>query len=106
MKWAETIRVLCSLRSTDDFKEELVIHLREFCEAKGIKNIAIMLQSAYEHDLLVALFWNKKDQPARTLEGVFIADYLKQFGSVNHSVWTVVSEMSGKSCRQKKQKKS
>ncbi|MDD4870186.1 MAG: hypothetical protein PHR77_06465 [Kiritimatiellae bacterium] len=97
MKWVETIRVLCSLQDADAFKDELVAQLCDFRGIKGIKKISIMLQSAYEHDIAVALFWNKQQQPTKTVEGVFIANYLKQFGSVNHSVWTVFSEIDGKS---------
>jgi len=101
MQWIETIRVLCSLRDANDFKDDLNAQLRGFYGTKGSKQISVILQSAYEYDLVVMLFWNKQQQPAKTMEGEFIANYLKQFGSVNHSVWTVISEICSKSRRQR-----
>jgi hypothetical protein len=93
IQWVEMIRVLCSLQNAEAFKDELVEQLRDFRKIKGIKNISVLFQSAYEHDLAVALFWNKRQQPAKTVEGIFIANYLKQFGSVNHSIWSIFSEI-------------
>jgi len=94
------------MQGKEGFKGELSAHLRDFCEDKGIKNAWVIIQSAYEYDLAVVLFWENERQPVKTREGLYIANYLEQFGSVNHAVWTVFSEVNDISPRQSEAKES
>ena len=88
--WVETIRVLSSAQGVELLKKELNALLRELRDAEGMKDTFIMLHATHAGDLDVVLLWENERRPVQTREGLSIAKYLQQFGSVDHEVWSIL----------------
>jgi hypothetical protein len=87
MKWLEIIK-LRSAGIGEDSLEEFLRSLTESSLAGGLMAIRIYRHAGLESDAAVHLHWESKG-PARngTDVAIRLAEALKQFGLVDHSVW-------------------
>ncbi len=89
-EWMEIIRVLGSLSAAHAVQAQISGRVDETREAAGLMRAILMTKAPYGSDFGVVLVWNDNRQPAKTREGLVLAEYLRQFGSVDHAVWQVV----------------
>ncbi len=92
MKWIELIRVRsaeATLRSAMPVLEEQV----EGIAASTPDAETFFLQHAlYDGDLAVVVVWQTDVPPAKSREGLMVADSLQGLGSVDHAVWLPVDQ--------------
>jgi hypothetical protein len=53
----------------------------------GPRSMAVYRQQSADADLLVCLWREPGDVPGKSREGLLLADYLSEFGLVDHAVW-------------------
>jgi hypothetical protein len=94
MQWMEIIRVIGAQRSKGELESGMKPYLSDLKSAEGLQRALLMFHNAYASDFAVVLSWENECIPVKTREGLFLADNLRQFGSVDHAVWTVSSAVS------------
>ena len=99
MKWLEMIRVRSSPQGVDAAKQYLAVHMPSFRGVKYVRDAAVLSHALYEGDLAVILTWEAKGAPAKTREGLFLANYFMQYGPVDHAIWTLAFDALG-SCHE------
>ena len=99
MKWLETIRVQSATGKEKTTENELAILLREIrknTERKGLQEATVSSHASVPGCFALRLFWDTDDpQFNGSLLGMSLAQSLKIFGLVNHSVWIECSKMKG-----------
>lgn len=88
-EWIELIRVLGPLPDSHPVQQEMESRLEETARAAGLKRALLMTKPSYGSDFAVVMVWEREGEPARTREGLALAEYLRQFGSVDHTAWQV-----------------
>jgi hypothetical protein len=89
-EWLEIIRVLGAFPESHPVREEIQLRLDETRKAAGLKRSMLMTKASYGSDFAVVLLWENARQPVKTREGLALAQYLQQFGSVDHAAWQVI----------------
>jgi hypothetical protein len=93
-EWMEIIRVLGAFPDAHPMHEEIQVRLEETRKAAGLKRAILMTKASYGSDFGVVLVWQSESQPDKTREGLVLAEYLRQFGSVDHAAWRVITTLS------------
>jgi hypothetical protein len=99
MRWLETIKVQSATGKEKTTENELAILLREIrknTERKGLLEASVSSHASVPGCFALRLFWDTDDPQSRgSLLGMSLAQSLKIFGLVNHSVWIECSKMKG-----------
>ena len=95
MKWMEIVRV----RSVPEKGEDVLAVLEEqvrLCRASApgseIMDVFVVKHGVYSGDMAAVFMHGGISTPRKSREGYALADAMHRFGSVEHVVWTVVSE--------------
>ncbi|MCU0596078.1 MAG: hypothetical protein MUC98_11550 [Desulfobacterota bacterium] len=88
MKWLETIKVRLLHDTSDPLIEEILRSALAGPGCAGLKEVKLHRNAALATDLCLSLHWEKKNLPilGSTL-GLCLAENLKEFGLVHHTVW-------------------
>lgn len=96
MRWLETIRVQSATGKEKTTENELTILVREIREntdRQGLRATTVSNHVSVPGYFALRLFWDTDDLQARgSLLGINLAQSLKVFGLVDHSVWIECSE--------------
>ena len=99
MKWLETIKVQSATGKEKTTENELAILLREIrknTERKGLREASVSSHASVPGCFALRLFWDTDDpQSSGSLLGMSLAQSLKIFGLVNHSVWIECTKITG-----------
>jgi hypothetical protein len=99
MKWLETIKVQSATGKEKTTENELSILVREIrknTDRQGLQEAAVSNHASVPGCFALRLFWDTDDPQSRgSLLGMSLAQSLKIFGLVNHSVWIECSKMKG-----------
>lgn len=108
MRWSETIKVQSATGKEETTENELNILAREVQknpDLQGLRAATVSNHVSVPGYFALRLFWDTDDpQPSGSLLGMNLAQSLKVFGLVDHSVWIECSKMKGgkKNVQQKK----
>lgn len=91
MKWVEFIHVRSSPQVRETLCESLRQPVGECAADKSVTGAAVLKHAAYPGDVAVMLTWENDLHPVKTREGIGLAELMGRAGSVEHSVWEVVS---------------
>ena len=99
MKWMETIKVQSATGKEQTTENELNILAREVQknpDRQGLREATVSSHATVPGYFALRLFWDTDDpQASGSLLGMNLAQSLKVFGLVNHSVWIEGSNMEG-----------
>jgi len=86
VKQLEIIRLLASGAKTRELLDRLPELLGDLQSAAV--QVTAYTREALESDLMVCLQWSGQIASGKTREGLLLAEYLTEFGMVDHEVWT------------------
>ena len=99
MRWLETIKVQSATGEEKATKNELSILVREIrknTERKGLQEASVSSDASVPGCFALRLFWDTESPQHRgSLLGMSLAQSLKTFGLVDHSVWIECSKITG-----------
>lgn len=95
MQWLEIIRVLASTDRIQTVLRTLASMIRDLQDRDGNQETTVLSHQGLESDLLVCIRWKRDGQPEKSREGHLLAEYLRQFGMVNHDIWGQVLPVDG-----------
>jgi len=88
MKWVETIKIRFPHGSAEKPVEEIVRSALMSPSHAGLKRVKLYRNAAVTTDLCLSLHWERKSLPVQGSSlGLCVAENLKEFGLVHHSVW-------------------
>ncbi len=86
MKWIELIRVRSSVGVLQEAMPLLQKQIQEI-EKTAKAETFFMQHALYDGDLAVVVMWLNEIRPQKTREGLMIAEWLQELGTVDHAVW-------------------
>jgi hypothetical protein len=92
-EWIEIVRLLGAPLDVETLQQGIRAQLDDLQKTPGLVRALVMLHAAYGTDFAIVLVWKDQREPAKTREGLLLADCLQHFGSVDHAVWTVLPAM-------------
>lgn len=99
VRWLETIKVQSATGEEKATKNELSILVREIqknTERKGLREASVSSDASVPGCFALRLFWDTDSPQSKgSLLGMSLAQSLKVFGLVNHSVWIEFGKMKG-----------
>ena len=99
MKWMETIKVQSATGKEQTSESELNILAHEVQKdpaRQGLREATVSSHATVPGYFALRLFWDTDDpQASGSLLGMNLAQSLKVFGLVNHSVWIECSKTEG-----------
>jgi len=87
MQELEIIQLLASRDKIKRLLEDLPEILDNFQDIDGKKEIRVYSRDTFDTDLLICLRRERNGQPDKSREGLLLAEYLRDFGMVEHQVW-------------------
>ena len=91
MKWMETIKVQSASRREQITEHELMLlacDIRNNPDSQGLREVTVSSHATVPGCFALLLFWDTDDlRPGGSLLGMGLAQSLKAFGLVDHSVW-------------------
>ena len=107
MKWLEMIHVRSSATNLEAVMASLVTEIKELGESTDAVEMLLLQHALYDGDLAAVIVWKGDRRPAKTREGLLLAERLQRLGTTDHAVWTAApgfeENMNGKengaSCR-------
>lgn len=99
MRWLETIKVQSATGKEETTENELNILAREVQKNPDLQGLRVAIVSSHASVpgyFALRLFWDTDDlQASGSLLGMNLAQSLKVFGLVDHSVWIEGGKMKG-----------
>ena len=99
MRWLETIKVQSATGKEKTTETELTILVREIrknTDRQGLRAATVSSHASVPGCFALRLFWDTDDpQPRGSLLGMSLAQSLKTFGLIDHSVWIECGKMKG-----------
>jgi len=99
MRWLEMIKVQSAAGKEETTENELTILVREVrknTDRQGLREATVSSHASVPGYFALRLFWENDDpQPKGSLLGMSLAQSLKVFGLVDHSVWIEGSKIKG-----------
>ncbi len=99
MRWMETIKVQSATGRERAAEHELTVLAREVQENPercGLREAAVSSHATVPGCFALRLFWDTDDpQPRGSTLGMSLAQSLKAFGLVDHSVWIEAGKKEG-----------
>jgi len=87
MHWLEVIRLLAAQAKVGS----VLNHLNEVATAmereKGKEAVTVYTRDSLGGDVMICLRWHRDEVPHKSQEGLALADYLSNYGLVDHEVW-------------------
>ena len=99
MRWMETIKVQSAAGKEQTTEHELAVLAREVQEnpdPQGLREAAVSRHATVYGCFALRLFWDTDDpKPSGSVLGMSLAQSLKAFGLVDHSVWIEAESNEG-----------
>jgi len=99
MRWLETIKVQSATGKEEATENELTIlvhEVRKNTDRQGLRAATVSSHASVPGYFALRLFWDTDDLLASgSILGMNLAQSLKVFGLVDHSVWIEGSKMKG-----------
>jgi len=99
MKWMETIKVQSATGKEQTTQSELNIlacEVQKDPDRQGLREATVCSHATVPGYFALRLFWDTDDPQANgSLLGMTLAQSLKVFGLVNHSIWIECSKTEG-----------
>ena len=99
MRWLETIKVQSATgkeKTTENELTILVCEIQKNTDRQGLSAATVSSHASVPGYFALRLLWDTDHpQPRGSLLGINLAQSLKVFGLVNHSVWIECSKMKG-----------
>ena len=99
MRWMETIKVQSATGKEHTTEHELTVLAREVQknpDLQGLREAAVSSHATVPGCFALRLFWDTDDpQPRGSTLGMSLAQSLKAFGLVDHSVWIEAGNIIG-----------
>lgn len=99
MRWMETIKVQSATGKEHTTEHELTALAREVRknpDRQGLREATVSSHATVPGCFALRLFWDTDDpQPRGSLLGMSLAQSLKAFGLVDHSVWIEAGKEEG-----------
>jgi len=99
MRWMETIKVQSATGKEHTTEHELTVLSREVQKnsgRQGLREATVSSHASVPGCFALRLFWDTDDpQPRGSLSGMSLAQSLKTFGLVDHSVWIETGNKEG-----------
>ena len=93
MKWMEMIRVRSSASGVEEIMRYIAPRLPLLRgNGKGLDGAYVLVHGQYEGDLAFILVWDNDCPPAKSREGILLAEYFTKHGPVGHGIWTLATE--------------
>jgi hypothetical protein len=96
MRWLETIKVQSATDKEKTTENELTIlvhEIRKNTDREGLREVTVSSHSSVPGYFALQLLWDTDDlQASGSLLGMNLAQSLKVFGLVDHSVWIECSK--------------
>jgi len=86
MKQLEIIRLLASKAKTRELLDRLPELLGDL-QSSAVQ-VTAYTREALESDLMICMDWSGRETPGKSREGLLLAEYLTDFGMVDHETWT------------------
>jgi hypothetical protein len=91
MRWMETIKVQSAIGEEHTAEHELTLWARDVQKdpgRQGLREAAVSSHATVYGCFALRLFWETDDpKPSGSVLGISLAQSLKAFGLVDHSVW-------------------
>jgi hypothetical protein len=88
MKWIEFIKVQTSIDQDQLFEQDLKNLIKSIPRKNGLDKVIVVRHGSIVDDYALFLFWKTRDvDQAGSGIGLNVAQILKKYGLVNHSVW-------------------
>lgn len=87
MNWIESIHIRSGEDQTKSLLASVPALIEGIHEKRGFRGISVLTNAIFDSDLLIVLKWTKNETPAKSLEGLAIAEHMKKCGVVNHGLW-------------------
>lgn len=94
-QWIEIVRLVSAPKDVQMLQKEIRAQIDGLEKTPGLERALVMLHAIYGTDFAIVLVWNNEREPVKTREGLLLADGLRQFGSVDHAIWSVLSNVTG-----------
>jgi len=99
MRWMETIKVQSATGKEQTTEHELTVlalDVQKNSDRQGLREAAVSSHASVPGCFALRLFWDTDDpQPRGSLLGISLAQSLKVFGLIDHSVWIESSKRQG-----------
>ena len=86
-EWIEQIRVRSTAPALEAALPTLQQQVAEIDASHAATKSFVVQHALYEGDLAVVMVWPADTPPAKTREGLLVAEQLERLGSVDHAVW-------------------
>ena len=91
MRWVETIKIQSATGREQTILRELIFLGKEIINepsSRGLFDVMVSSHASIPGCFAMMFFWDTDDpQPKGSLTGISLAQSLKTFGLVDHSVW-------------------
>ena len=87
LKWIELIRVRSSAEALRQVLPALQAQVAGIDASNDGAETALLQHALYVGDLAVVVVWRTEDEPAKTREGLLVAERLQRLGAIDHAVW-------------------
>ena len=88
MKWIEFIKVQTSIDQDQLFEQDLKNLIKSIPRKNGLDKVIVVRHGSIVGDYALFLFWKTRDvDQTGSGIGLNVAQILKKYGLVNHSVW-------------------
>jgi|GEM_PF-3309514 len=88
MSWKEVIHLKSSVEGAKSLLNVVPELLEGLTSRSGVESVELITDIVFKTDMAIVLNWCVNGEPHKSLEGLSIAEYMKKFGIINHSVWT------------------
>ena len=96
MRWIEIIRFRAAGKQTKGRSTEFSDLISDVFNIHGQADVSIYANPLLRGDLCIQIFWNKETVATQGSRlGINLAQALKRFGLVDHSVWIRVEDEEG-----------
>lgn len=91
MAWFEFIRLSTTAERARELSPVLAGTARELRQASGVSECFLLRHASYEGHLALALVHRDSGRAEQTMAALAVADHLRNFGMVDHQVWSLVA---------------
>lgn len=90
MAWFEFIRLSTTAERARELSPVLAGTARELRQTSGVSECFLLRHASYEGHLALALVHRDAGRAEQTMAALAVADHLRNFGMVDHQVWSLV----------------
>lgn len=87
MIWIEMIRIRSCAGSLTQVKPSLADEINVIRAMPDTVDAFLFQHALYDGDLAAVVLWKASRSPAKTMEGLLLAEQLQRFGPIDHAVW-------------------